>query len=398
MGCLPGAFTSTIASVIYSRVLSGPNTEAEPSASPIELVDVEQLCAPGVARPLALPAGSPGYAHRTAAAGLWQPEGDRFAGAVLLAELLGWCDEPVREAAWGESYFAPDELQGNGEHRRTLAAALDRRWGSAVAALFQRAWDSETLADCPTFGEWLVSLPESVAPAGSASPQPPSAVQNLLAAGEELERAGDLSAALACYQRAVSLAPAGSVLAEEAARRVRALQPGDVTQPVDPEELAVSRWFAAGQAAIARADWPAARELLQAVVARRPGYAAGGVAAATLLAQVERHLAPVRPGWRQRAARWRDERPLSALAVAALAALLILGGGATLRRVTQAAAAVPPAKHVTTCVARILPVEGMGGNRRVDGRTDGGATGGVGACEPAGGGARGLAGAHGAAE
>jgi len=119
---------------------------------------VEQLCAPGVARPLALPAGSPGYAHRTAAAGLWQPEGDRFAGAVLLAELLGWCDEPVREAAWGESYFAPDELQGNGEHRRTLAAALDRRWGSAVAALFQRAWDSETLADCPTFGEWLVSL------------------------------------------------------------------------------------------------------------------------------------------------------------------------------------------------------------------------------------------------
>ena len=154
--------------------LSGPNvllpalTPASGSPAPggrgargegVALVDLEGLYAPGFGRPEALSSGSAGYAHAQAAAGLWSPNADRFAGAVLLAEMLGWCAPEVTQAAWGESYFDPQEMQQDSARYQALLAALQRHWGDAVARLFARAWHSETLADCPTFGEWLLALP-----------------------------------------------------------------------------------------------------------------------------------------------------------------------------------------------------------------------------------------------
>jgi hypothetical protein len=149
-----------------------PQTAYRPPSA-VELVDVEGLYAPGLPRPEALPSGSSGYAHRTAREGLWGPTADRFAGAVLLAEMLGWCDPQVVQAAWGESYFDPQEMQQDTPRYRTLMAALERRWGSNVARLFERAWRSDSLLDCPTFGEWLVALPEHPAVGlGQALPLP----------------------------------------------------------------------------------------------------------------------------------------------------------------------------------------------------------------------------------
>jgi hypothetical protein len=81
---------------------------------------------------------------------------------VLLAEILGWCDERVRAAANDESYFDPAEMQGRTARYDTLRMALSHIYGDPVARLFGRAWVSDTLADCPTFGEWLVTLPTSV--------------------------------------------------------------------------------------------------------------------------------------------------------------------------------------------------------------------------------------------
>ena len=138
------------------------NPQGEPYGLPqsaIELVDVEQLYGPGLERPETVPAGSPGYAHRTAGTGLWGSPADRFAGAVLLAEMLGWCDSRVRAAAWGESYFDPSEMQQPGDRARLLTVVLRERWGSGIATLFERAWRSDLPAGCPTFGEWLVTLP-----------------------------------------------------------------------------------------------------------------------------------------------------------------------------------------------------------------------------------------------
>jgi hypothetical protein len=104
------------------------------------------------------------------------PTADRFAGAVLLAEMLGWCDPQVVQAAWGESYFDPQEMQQDTPRYRTLMAALERRWGSNVARLFERAWRSDSLLDCPTFGEWLVALPEQ--PVGPTFSPSASALQS----------------------------------------------------------------------------------------------------------------------------------------------------------------------------------------------------------------------------
>jgi hypothetical protein len=221
--------------------LSGPNVLlpmlAQPTAyspsSTVELVDVEGLYAPGLPRPEALPSGSSGYAHRTAREGLWGPTADRFAGAVLLAEMLCWGDESVRQACYGETYFDPAEMPAQGSANppryRTLLSALARRYGQPVADLFERAWTSETLADCPTFGEWLVALPEhpvaqafslstpaaesttgerTTSPQESAAVDATAEIRAFMQAARRMEDKGNLEGALELYRQALELAGA----------------------------------------------------------------------------------------------------------------------------------------------------------------------------------------------
>ena len=117
--------------------LSGPNVllPALGGGAGIALVDIEQLYAPELRRPSTLTTNSDGYAQWAAAKEeLWSAVGDRFAGAVLLAEMLGWYDEGVREMAWGEHYFEQREMQQEGARY-------------------------ETLRECPPFGEWVEALP-----------------------------------------------------------------------------------------------------------------------------------------------------------------------------------------------------------------------------------------------
>jgi hypothetical protein len=252
--------------------LSGPNvllpalTPASGSPAPggrgargegVALVDLEGLYAPGFGRPEALSSGSAGYAHAQAAAGLWSPNADRFAGAVLLAEMLGWCDPQVVQAAWGESYFDPQEMQQDSARYQALLAALQRHWGDAVARLFARAWHSETLADCPTFGEWLVALPLT------PSPQPPSPlpqageekgvaaqpageavraavevtaeIRAFMQAARRMEEQRDLESALKLYRQALGLAqgdPALRSLAREIELTVQDVQAR--ARPISP--------------------------------------------------------------------------------------------------------------------------------------------------------------------
>jgi WD40 repeat protein len=198
------------------------------------LVDVEGLYAPGLPRPEVLPSGSSGYAHRTAREGLWGPTADRFAGAVLLAEMLGWGDESVREACYGETYFDPAEMPSVAQasacdRYQTLLSALARHYDQPVADLFERAWTSETLADCPTFGEWLVALPEQpvtqafslstpaaettageqpTSPQESAAVDATAEIRAFMQAARRMEDKHDLDSALKLYRQALELAQA----------------------------------------------------------------------------------------------------------------------------------------------------------------------------------------------
>lgn len=175
----------------------------------VELVDVEQLYGPGLTQPSLLSKSTPGYAHKTAKDGLWEPAMDRFAGAVLLAEMLGWCDERIRAAASGQTYFAGDELQEPCSRYVLLRSVLAERWGEPIAMLFEQAWNSETVTQCPPFGAWQIALPPAV------QPEKPQDLDTWLATAQTAMAKEDWPAALAAYRQALLLVEPNSGLAQE---------------------------------------------------------------------------------------------------------------------------------------------------------------------------------------
>jgi hypothetical protein len=223
--------------------LSGPNVLLPISGHPIALVDVEQFCAPGLIQPQVLPGGSPGYAHCSALAGLWDARADRFAGAVLIAEMLGWCDARVRAAAWSEGFFDPSEMQKPGARVETLIGVLRATWGAPIADRFEDAWHSDLLADCPTFGDWLIALPEHTPgdqPVSPTSDQPKpdhTAVRALTQLARRFETQGNLASALETYREAESVAPHDENIRQEIARIIRDREAAQKTIPVAPPRV-----------------------------------------------------------------------------------------------------------------------------------------------------------------
>lgn len=148
--------------------LSAPNliipmlAENAAEGASVELVDVEQLFARNLDEPEFVPIGTDGYAHHSIREGkIWNALADRFSGSILLAEMLGWCDPVVCQSAWGDSsYFEQNELQKPGPRYDRLMASIRKNWGRDTASLLSRAWASDLLADCPTFDDWLLAIPE----------------------------------------------------------------------------------------------------------------------------------------------------------------------------------------------------------------------------------------------
>ncbi|MFC4302831.1 hypothetical protein [Cohnella boryungensis] len=148
--------------------LSAPNVmlpmfgEKAASVRPVDyvqLIDLEQMYATHLERPEHLPLGSPGYAsQRHPLTQMWGAQSDRFAGSVLLMEMLTASSDSFFELAWGESYFAPEDMQKDGERYAGLIEYVRSAWGESVASLFIRVWESGDLSQCPTFGEWLIEL------------------------------------------------------------------------------------------------------------------------------------------------------------------------------------------------------------------------------------------------
>lgn len=188
--------------------LSGPNVILS-SECGVQLVDLEEMAGPDLIQPEILPGGSPGYAHRSAPEGLWHPRSDRFSGAVLLAEMLAWCDARIVNNAWGEGYFDPSEMQSVCERQRLIDHVLRERWGDRPAELFSRAWGADTLSLCPTFSEWTTVLPDDV-PEQQLGEKPSDVKEKgadaqmglLLLKAMKAERRGDRSKALRLFREA----------------------------------------------------------------------------------------------------------------------------------------------------------------------------------------------------
>jgi len=181
--------------------LAGDNLILTPDGHGVELLDLEGAYLPDLPRPDRVSVGTAGYqlpVHAQAPTGagrrrwrwrqtgamsddLWRPEGDRFAAAILLVELIVWADPAVRAATpvGAESLFQPGELGQTSRAGRADGASvavsgaygptrLSNRLAVVRAALdaahppllelFERAWAASDLRDCPGLGEWALAL------------------------------------------------------------------------------------------------------------------------------------------------------------------------------------------------------------------------------------------------
>ncbi len=178
-------------------------------ASRVTLVDLEGLYAPGLARPANLQPVFPGYGNPRDQENHWDPTADRFAGAILIAEMLGWCDDRIVKAASGAAFFDPQEIQQDCSRYKLMVEVLRTRFGEPVSQAFTKAWFSKEAGDCPALTAWREALG---APAAQPVPflaQPPAAQikesEPSLAAGLKSFRMGALPSVLSWVLAAVML-------------------------------------------------------------------------------------------------------------------------------------------------------------------------------------------------
>jgi len=163
------ALAATLANLLYNLEshhlahadIAGSNVFLSADLQRLQLLDLEGLYVPDIPLPPFCRRGSFGYQHSNLGLqGQWCPEGDRFAGAILLTEMLTWWNPYVRAhvADHAGKLFQPAELQTDRspcwpDVRNTL-------WSihPDLLSLFDRAWFSASLAECPDFTSWRSAL------------------------------------------------------------------------------------------------------------------------------------------------------------------------------------------------------------------------------------------------
>jgi serine/threonine protein kinase len=136
----------------------------------INLIDVEDMYSPQLSKPSSVPHGTDGYNHRQARSdGQWCPEGDRFAAAIIIVEMLCWHSDRIRENSTEDgTYFAPNEMQEPNSAKYQLMFDTLRKidllpsdLSERLAHQFEQIWVSQTLAECPKMGSWLSLLEQA---------------------------------------------------------------------------------------------------------------------------------------------------------------------------------------------------------------------------------------------
>lgn len=137
--------------------LSNNNFLIAPDFSSIQLVDIENMYAPGMPRPIPdISYGTIGY--RTpwiAKDGLWGGDSDRFAFAILCSEICTWHNQEIREnRAENSSFFAEDEI-GEICERYTLMIKYLGDLNQQLAILLEQAWLAKDSSQCPSVSQWM---------------------------------------------------------------------------------------------------------------------------------------------------------------------------------------------------------------------------------------------------
>lgn len=123
----------------------------------VELIDLETIYMAGMERPKPdISFGTSGYrTNYIAQDGIWGPNADRFASAIILSEILTWADPEIRNNKYGDSSFFSENDIGTDSVRGKIMTqkleAIDPRF----AKLFRKAWFSNSLDECPKLSDWM---------------------------------------------------------------------------------------------------------------------------------------------------------------------------------------------------------------------------------------------------
>jgi serine/threonine protein kinase len=141
--------------------LAPGNVVLDPKTGSVELLDLEEMFASGAQKPPKLPVGTTGYRHPTGDVGgtCWCAEGDRYASAILAAEILALSNPALSWRASDEGFFKAHRLSEEGRDRFGEAKRFLEELAPTFAGRFEEAWSSATLLNCPTAGVLKAALP-----------------------------------------------------------------------------------------------------------------------------------------------------------------------------------------------------------------------------------------------
>lgn len=152
-------FTKVLAALEQNGIahtdVAPANVMIDRASCKVDLLDLEDLYFPGAPPPAFVNGGVEGYRPRSVAAGetLWTPTADRYAGAILAAEILVLSHSDLAKQATAEGFFLSTEGSEPGDARYVMAKGYLKFFFPAFTAAFEKAWRAHSLADCPTLSD-----------------------------------------------------------------------------------------------------------------------------------------------------------------------------------------------------------------------------------------------------
>jgi hypothetical protein len=132
--------------------ISAGNVAVDLKALDVQLLDLEDLFITGVVAPPHQNAGSKGYRHHTCDLGktCWCPEGDRYAAAIMAAEILILADAQLAGKVTEDGFFIGHCRTIEGNNRFREAKARLNPIAPRFTQLLESSWNAGTLKECPT--------------------------------------------------------------------------------------------------------------------------------------------------------------------------------------------------------------------------------------------------------
>jgi len=156
------------AGIAHTDISSG-NVVVDIPSSGVELLDLEDIYAVGIPPPppTQLVKGTNGYRHKSGDRGksCWCAEGDRYAAAVLAAEILLLANKDLAKRADEDGYFVGHCGTAIGVERYQAARGWLEKIAPSFAKVFQRSWQADSLERCPKVAELHAAATDAVKPA-----------------------------------------------------------------------------------------------------------------------------------------------------------------------------------------------------------------------------------------